>query len=495
MKGGIVSGALSALCSAILCACGPSGATVQAGAGGFGNEPGLGGGPGTGGTSSIGAAGLGGGPGTGGTSSTGAAITGGRGAAAGGTPSSVLPVLWLNVNGQEIPENTKIGGSLRVIEDHDGTLTNIAARPSTLEAPIGIEYRGEWSLQFPKKGYSIELRDAGGNDLPRPLLGMPEDSDWVLRAAYYDHTLMRDALGFWLFREIWGRYAARSRFVEVYLDGNYEGVYLACEKIKRSRDRVDLPKVALDAASGDLTGGYLVHIESNSGGEGFETQSGRVWEYGYPNAQKISPEQQAYLKGHFERFEQAMAANDFADPANGYARWLDVPAAVDFALFQELARNTDGYTKSSYYQKLPDSSGGKLLTAPIWDNDLSFGNFANGTQTPEGWLYEFDWNQPVPWWERLFGDATFRNAAACRWQALRNGPLTPAAVYAKLDEFTAILAMAQPRENARWQLIGHKESRSAYVGATWIEDIAYLKSWLTKRIAWLDAGLSNDCKP
>ncbi len=432
--------------------------------------------------------------------STGAAITGGAGrggagAATGGMTSTVLPVLWLDVNGQTIPESTKILGSLRVIEDHDGTLADIAARPSTLEAPIGIEYRGQWSLQFPKKGYSIELRDAAGNDFARPVLGMKEDSDWVLRAAYYDRTLMRDALGFWLFREIWGRYASRSRFVEVYLDGNYEGVYLACEKIKRARDRVDLPKVALDAASGDLTGGYLVHIESNSGGEGFETKSGRVWEYGYPNAEKISPEQQAYLKGYFDSFEQAMAANDFAEPTSGYARWLDVPTAVDFALFQELARNTDGYTKSSYYQKLPDSSGGKLLTAPIWDNDLSFGNFANGTQTPEGWLYEFDWNRPVPWWERLWGDAAFRNAATCRWHALRRGPLTTAAIDTKLDEFSAILAEAQPRENARWKLIDHKESRSAYVGATWMEDIAYLKSWMAKRIVWLDAGLGDDCKP
>lgn len=417
------------------------------------------------------------------------------GTSAGGRISTVLPVLRIDVAGQAIPENTKIAGSLRVIEDHDGSLTDIASRPSTLEAPIGIEYRGQWSLQFPKKGYSIELRDSAGDDVARPLLGMPADSDWVLRAGYYDRTLMRDALGFWLFSEIWGRYASRFRFVEVYVDGNYEGIHLACEKIKRAQARVILPEVAANAASGDLTGGYLVHIESNSGGEGFETPSGRVWEYGYPNAAKISPEQEGYLKGHFGQFEEAMNADDFADPTRGYARWLDVPTAVDFALFQELARNTDGYTKSSYYQKLPDSSGGRLVIGPIWDNDLAFGNFSNGTHTPEGWLYEFDWNRPVPWWKRLWGDATFRNAASCRWQALRAAGLTPVAIDAKLDEFSAILAKAQPRENARWQLIGRKESRSAYVGATWTEDVTYLKSWLGQRIAWLDARLGATCRP
>lgn len=413
----------------------------------------------------------------------------------GGRTSTVLPVLWLDVNGQTIPDDTKITGSIRVIEDHDGTLADIASRPSSLESSIGIEYRGQWSLQFPKRGYSIELRDTASNDVALPFLGMPENSDWVLRAAYYDHTLMRDALGFWLFHEILGHYASRFRFVEVFLDGQYEGVYLACEKIKRGKARVSLPEVAPNATSGDISGGYLVHIESNSGGAGFTTSSGRVWEYGYPNADKITTEQAAYLTEHFDRFEKAMAANDFADPLRGYARWLDVPTAVDFALFQELARNTDGYTKSSYYQKLPDSMGGKLLTAPIWDNDLSFGNFANGTEAPEGWLYDFDWNRPVPWWKRLWGETAFRNAAVCRWQALRKGPLTSTAINAKLDEFAAILAGAQPRENARWHLIGRKEARSAFVGTTWSEDIAYLKGWVDKRIAWLDANLDDACQP
>ena len=189
-----------------------------------------------------------------------------------------------------------------------------------------------------------------------------------------------------------------------------------------------------------------------------------------------------------------MDADDFSDPTRGYAQWLDLASAVDFALFQELARNTDGYTKSSYYQKVSDAEGGKLRTAPIWDNDLSFGNFANGTETPEGWLYEFDWNRPVPWWGRLWVDSGFRSAASCRWQELRAGPLTVAAIGTKLDELAAVLAQAQPRENARWNLIGREEERSAHVGETWEDDVAYLERWLALRIEWLDAELAGGCR-
>jgi hypothetical protein len=408
-------------------------------------------------------------------------------------PTWILPVLFVDVAGQPINDTTKITGTLKVKEAHDGTLTDLATAPVALETPIGIEYRGAWSLQFPKKSFSLELRDSLGNDRDLPFLGMPAESDWVLRAGYYDRTLMRDALAFWLFAEVFGRYAARFRFVELYIDNQYWGVYLACEKIKRGQSRVNIPKVALDAAAGDITGGYFVHLEASDNGASFATATGRVWDYGYPRGEEITTAQSAYLTDFFGRFEQAMAASDFADPVVGYIKWIDQPAWVDFALFEELLRNTDGYTKSSYYQKLPDVQGGKLITSPVWDNDLAFGILNNGTHTPEGFLYEFSWNIPVPWWERLWNDPVFRQAACTRWFALRQQQLTPAAIATTLTQFKEALAVAQPRENARWQLIGQGEAMSAYVGATWDDDIAYLQQWIGLRIAWLDANLTATC--
>jgi hypothetical protein len=406
-----------------------------------------------------------------------------------------LPVLLIDVNGMEIDKGEKIPGSLRVVEDHDGTLTGILTRPTSLESLIGIEHRGEFSLKFDKKSYSMELRDAEGNDLKMPFIGMPAESDWVLRAGTFDHTLMRDALGFSVFNEIFGHYAPRFRFVEVFLDGDYIGVYLACERIKRGRHRVALPKVAPNAASGDISGGYILHIESNSGGEAVTTASGLEWEFNYPHAKKITPGQRAYLDDFLNRFETAMSEENFNNPPGAYTEWVDFTAAVDYALFQELARNTDGYKKSSYYQKLPDAAGGKLINAPIWDHDLAFGNYENGTHEPEGWLYEFDWNDKVPWWGRFWTDPAFLNGLRCRWQELRAGPLTTNAIDAKLDRFTDLIVEAQKRENERWDLIGREERRAAYVGETWMEDIAYLKGWVATRITWLDGALAGACQP
>src|SRR5918997_5003026 len=96
---------------------------------------------------------------------------------------------------------------------------------------IGIERRGQSSQMFPKKSYAVELaRDA-------ELLGMPEDDDWVLYAPYNDKTLMRNVVAYETARAI-GRYAARTRFVELRLNGRYHGVHVLMERLELGEDRV-----------------------------------------------------------------------------------------------------------------------------------------------------------------------------------------------------------------------------------------------------------------
>src|SRR5262245_54806672 len=57
----------------------------------------------------------------------------------------VVPVLMITVGGKAITKDVKIPGTLKVIEDHDGTLTGIEMRPTTLTAKIGVELHGSSS--------------------------------------------------------------------------------------------------------------------------------------------------------------------------------------------------------------------------------------------------------------------------------------------------------------------------------------------------------------
>lgn len=79
--------------------------------------------------------------------------------------------------------------------------------------------RGSSSRSHPKKPYRLEFQDENGNDLKRPFLDLPDDSDWILYPAYRDKTLIRDVLAYDLWREM-GYYAPRCKFVELFIVTN-----------------------------------------------------------------------------------------------------------------------------------------------------------------------------------------------------------------------------------------------------------------------------------
>src|SRR3954462_2782102 len=88
---------------------------------------------------------------------------------------------------------------------------------------------GGVSQGYAKKSYGITL----GSPLEVP--GLAANPHWVLNAAYIDRSLMRHKLAYDLFMALSAtnapRYAAGSRFVEVFLNGKYNGAYLLMERV------------------------------------------------------------------------------------------------------------------------------------------------------------------------------------------------------------------------------------------------------------------------
>src|SRR5205085_480718 len=73
---------------------------------------------------------------------------------------------------------------------------------------------------------------------PASLLGMSSNVHWVLNAAFIDRSFMRHKLSYDLFLALSSpdapRYAAASRFVEVVLNGKYQGAYLLMQRVDRT---------------------------------------------------------------------------------------------------------------------------------------------------------------------------------------------------------------------------------------------------------------------
>ena len=412
-------------------------------------------------------------------------------------PFDVPPVLLVDV-GDDIPADTKIDGRLELIEDHDGTLLDLADAPRTWEGRIGIEIRGQTSSGFDKKSYNIETRDVNGDDVDVTLLGMPDESDWVLYGPYCDKTFLRNILVYRLGSEL-GRWQPRTRIVELFIADEYQGVYVVIEKIKRDEGRVDIAQPAAGAADGDLTGGYIFKREGAGQDEGWTSAHHIVWDHHYPRHDDISVEQDAYLRAYVDEFESMMLGPSFADPLLGYRAWIDVPSWVDFAIMQEVSRNIDGYKKSSYYTKAADPDGGLLYMGPLWDFNLAFGNvyYCDGWQI-EGLVVYTNWcfawpDEYTPWWEMLMEDPTFTADLRCRWEELRDDVLSMEHIDALIDEQLDQLEAAEPRDHQLWPVLGLYLWPNYFVGESYDEEIGYLRDWIDARLLWLDGNLPGTC--
>ena len=419
--------------------------------------------------------------------------------------SSDLPIVVINTNGQAIVDDPKINVSMGIIDHGPGNRNNVTDPFNDFEGTVGIEIRGSTSQRYPKKQYGVEVRDEAGEDLAVSLLGMPEESDWVLHAPYSDKSLMRNVLAYQLGRDL-GHYAPRTKLCEVVLNGDYQGVYVLMEKIKRDKNRVDIAKLKEDDLSGDdLTGGYIIKIDKDDSGT--EEQWASTYpppyrsgdqkipfRYEYPDEDDIAPEQKAYIQQYVKDFEDALASDNFTDPQEGYAQYIDVNSFIDLFIINEVSKDIDAYRLSTYMYKQKITDGGKLVMGPIWDYNFSFGNVDYCVDSgPEGLALDFSklcpdeyWLAPF-WWERLLEDSTYSEQLAIRWAELRDKQLSTAQVMGHIDSVATLLNQeAQQRNFTRWPILGEFVWPNAYVGQTYQEEVDYLKDWTSRRLAWLD---------
>lgn len=418
---------------------------------------------------------------------------------------SNLPIIIINTQGRAILDDPKIQADMGII-DNGAERNHVTDPVNGYEGKIGIEIRGSSSQMFPKKQYGIELWDDEGEGIAASLLGMPEEEDWVLFAPYNDRSLMRDALAYVLGRQLSG-YSPRTRYCEVVLNGKYQGVYVLIEKIKRDKNRLDINKLDPDEVSGnDLTGGYIVKIDKSTGGTGagfpspfrppLATNQEIFYQYEYPDAEDIVAEQASYIRQYVRHFEEVLHGDAFADPNEGYTKYIDVNSFIDYMIMQEVTRNVDGYRLSTFMYKKRDSDGGKLHMGPIWDFNLGFGNadYCEGGE-PTGWALDFNsvcptdfWLVPF-WWKKLFQDETFGARVAARWIELRMGEFSSERIHERIDSIKTLLGEAQARNFQAWNVMGKYVWPNRYVGSTYDQEVTYLKSWIDERLEWMDTNL------
>jgi hypothetical protein len=424
------------------------------------------------------------------------------------TFATSLPILVLRetdpvLNGIPISESTNYTAcAAHLIEPVGGTACLTSAPALTSRA--GIHIRGSSSSGFAKKPYALTFWGEDNDDKKVEIPGFPDGSDFALISCWnYDRTYMHDAFMFDLSRQM-GRYAPRTRWVEVFLVGNetnalsaanYAGLYVFEERIKAGDGRVPVDEVAspADVTQPALSGSYLFKADRLDADEygwrtvrNFPSSSDRYLVMGYPKKDTLQPEQIAYLATTVQLMEDALNGASPMNPDTGAPRYLDLLSWADFHIAKMFSMDVDIFTLSSWFHK--DRSG-KIMAGPVWDFDRSLGpygyseaSFPN-VKRWDAWTFAAEPFARSDWWGKLHAQPAFRRLYWDRWAELRKGVWSETNLAATITRLKAqIPEAAATRDYVKWN---QWPTNDAF-GRTHSGEVAWMTWFVTNHAAWID---------
>lgn len=353
----------------------------------------------------------------------------------------------------------------------------------------GIRGRGNSTWGMPKKPYKIKL------DSKAEVFGIAKDKEWVLLANYADKSLLRNMLAMKLSEIMGFPWTPKMYPVQVYLNGDYLGLYTFSEHKKVSKSRVDI-----DVEGGDV---YLEVEQAMDEPVCFHTASFRVpvmfQEPGQPDARLLSE-----TKDFFKNLEEALESDRPSDPSTGWPAYLDEKTLIDNYILQELAKNIDGnLRKSTFFTR---KKGSRLVFYHIWDMDIAFGNadyfdnefsgngiIPSATNGPEGWYVKdygrTDFGNGKSWYKTLMkNDPLFVQKVKSRWSELM--PQFEQ-IPQWIDEQYAFLYDGAVKNFDRWKILGTYVWPNVKVTGSYKGEVDYLKEFYTVRLQWLDRNIKS----
>ncbi len=316
---------------------------------------------------------------------------------------SGLPIVSIAVeNGADITSKTTWRNAVLKIDDPANAANNITRTITT-------KGRGNTTWAMAKKPYAIKFEAKEGP------LGMAKAKKFALLANYGDKTLLRNLTSFEIGKRTSLAWTPDSKFVELFLNGNYLGQYQLTEQITISGKRVDITE--------DL--GYLIELDRH-------TEDAEITNVFRPTLSDLpvilkdpepaSPAQLSYIEGYFNQVEALIYKEDI-DSAE-YCNLIDISSFIDSWIVYEATGNMESRHPGSMYMYKDINPSDKLYAGPVWDFDMT--SFMGDKlfvmidypdpRAPEN--YDAQWvgqGRRNHWFVQLFNDPKIKARARERW--------------------------------------------------------------------------------
>jgi hypothetical protein len=313
-----------------------------------------------------------------------------------------LPTIYITTDdGKDIQSKEVYKSGRILIKSSDPT--------EELDTITEIRGRGNSTWHEAKKPYRIKL-----NKKYNLLNNKAKAKSWVLLANHKDKSLIRNAVAFKISELLEFEFSPSSRFVDLYINGDYKGNYQVTDQMEVNKNRVPV----LEQDSGvvtepEITGGYFIEVDGFAGSPDwwFRTNKGMPVTIHSPDKDVINIPQYNYISNFTQKFETALFASNFSDPTNGYRQYVDEKSLIDWYIASELTGNPDSFWSTYMYKHYNEE---KFYFGPLWDFDIAFNNDSRlGDATYK--LMRTSAHNPKTWITQLWKDDWFKRAVYLRW--------------------------------------------------------------------------------
>lgn len=386
-----------------------------------------------------------------------------------------------------------------------------------------IKGRGNSTWLKDKRPYNIRFSKA------IDILGTGKNKEYTLLSNSYDQSLIRNQIIFNLAKSINLENTISSQMVDLYLNGEYVGMYQLCEKIEINDNRIDITNLQkqseilnydlkLYKRDGDInstqagtkkwsnikfntdniTGGYLLEFEAPDRyvieSSGFVSDRGQCIVIKSPEI--ASKEEVDYISDFYSKLEEALYSQEKINSlGKHYSEYIDIDSFAKMYIIQEISLNPDAVTSSFYCYKDADINGNisKLKAGPVWDFDVALGN------TESFWV---DLTDPTVWFIKnlkirdteetntysnilaeLIKDQEFIMKVKKIWNETIND--IDMFLINNTDNYYLQYKKSAKMNFIVWNSLG-EASNGVKTGDTYEENINYIKVFLNQRFKFLD---------
>lgn len=257
-----------------------------------------------------------------------------------------------NIN-MDTKHNTGATGNAKIVDDEGNIETQQIKE---------MKGRGNFSWGLSKRPYQVKFEKSFS------MLGMKKSKTWLLIANHTDGSLARTATWYELSTWFGIDYSVEFEVANVYINGDYNGLYLITSKVQVDKNRINV--------SDD---DYLIEIDNTVDDYQFKTDRNSVVNFTIknPDLDDLSAEERelklAEIKSYIEFIENKIY--DQSVKFEELSAYLDMESFARYYWIQELSLNFDAMYGSSYMYTTTDAeTGAKTLhMGPIWDMDNTLG--------------------------------------------------------------------------------------------------------------------------